>query len=143
MIRCSKPGWNRTGLRMVIDSGIATRWRVGLREFLVVDPAEGTRLPAFDHAKLADVLTRATGTLTKPTHLPFDRIAFPQSGSIVFEVESKLRRYDIEADRLEPTEPFPSAPEAELRANRRPGEGRTSGTTLDTEPGLSGRQVAG
>lgn len=114
-----EPHWFADGDRFWYRNTLAG----GAREFLVVDPAEGTRLPAFDHTKLADALTRATGTLTKPTHLPFDRIAFLQPGSIVFEVESKPWRYDIEADRLEPTEPFPSAPEAEPRANRRPGEG--------------------
>ncbi|AGA31055.1 S9 family peptidase [Singulisphaera acidiphila] len=95
----------------------------GAREFIVVDATEGTRLPAFDHVKLADTLTRVTGTMRKPTHLPFDRITFPKPGSIAFEVDGKAWRYDVEADRLEPSEPLGTSPSPDRRTDRRSGEG--------------------
>jgi dipeptidyl-peptidase 4 len=43
-------------------------------EFLVVDPAKGTRAPAFDHAKLAVALTAVANQKYEPTGLPFTEI---------------------------------------------------------------------
>src|ERR1700683_3050123 len=43
-------------------------------EFILVDPARGTRLPAFDHAKLAVTLSKAAGTVFAPHQLPFQEI---------------------------------------------------------------------
>src|SRR5450755_2374702 len=40
-------------------------------QFVLVDPAKGTRQPAFDHAKLAGTLSLAAGTIYEPTRLPF------------------------------------------------------------------------
>lgn len=42
------------------------------KEFLLVDAAAGTRVPAFDHPKLAAALSHATGNLYQPNKLPFD-----------------------------------------------------------------------
>src|SRR4051794_29543009 len=46
----------------------------GAREFVVVDAIEGTRRLAFDHAKLAEALTRATKEPYDASHLPIDHI---------------------------------------------------------------------
>src|SRR5690349_7518809 len=45
-------------------------------EFVVVDPARGTRRPAFDHARLAAALSRAADSAWTAEQLPFDSIAF-------------------------------------------------------------------
>ncbi len=43
-------------------------------EFVLVDPARGTRLPAFDHGKLAAALSKATGAVYSAHQLPFQEI---------------------------------------------------------------------
>ena len=45
-------------------------------EFVVVDPARGTRQPAFDHARLATALSHAADSAWTAEQLPFDSIAF-------------------------------------------------------------------
>src|SRR5258708_7757587 len=40
-------------------------------EFVLVDAAQGTRVPAFDHERLAKALTQQTGKTLKPDQLPF------------------------------------------------------------------------
>src|SRR5438445_704218 len=40
-------------------------------EFILVDPANGARVPAFNHAKLAAALSAATGSKYDGGHLPF------------------------------------------------------------------------
>src|SRR5689334_2243055 len=46
----------------------------GAREFIMVDAARGTRGPAFDHARLAAALAKASGKDYKADRLPFDEI---------------------------------------------------------------------
>src|SRR5690242_10631689 len=45
-------------------------------EFVLVDPAKGTRAPAFDHAKIAAALGAATGRTYDAHKLPFQEIEF-------------------------------------------------------------------
>src|SRR6267154_1765973 len=40
-------------------------------EFLLIDPASGTRQPAFNHAKVAAALSAASGTAYDVSKLPF------------------------------------------------------------------------
>ncbi len=51
--------------------------------FMMVDPAEGTREPAFDHARLAAALTEATGETIDANRLPFREVAFTDNGVAV------------------------------------------------------------
>ena len=53
--------------------------RGGAKEFILVDAEAGKRAPAFDHAKLADALTKA-GAKSQADKLPFDRIDFADDG---------------------------------------------------------------
>src|SRR5262249_17662610 len=48
----------------------------GAKEFVLVDVTQGTRAPAFDHAKLAAALGKATGNRYDAARLPFDRLEF-------------------------------------------------------------------
>ncbi|HUZ00049.1 MAG TPA: DPP IV N-terminal domain-containing protein, partial [Thermomicrobiaceae bacterium] len=48
--------------------------------FVLIDPAAGTREPAFDHARLAAALSLAAGHPYVHTQLPFDEIRFQDEG---------------------------------------------------------------
>ncbi len=70
---------------LVLRSGVRPNWLPDERfwyrvvtsvkpdqsEFVLVDPAKGTRGPAFDHAKLAAGLSTAAGTAVDAANLPF------------------------------------------------------------------------
>src|ERR1044072_1503630 len=70
---------------LVYRAGVRPNWMAGDRfwyrvttaggpEFWIVDPAKGTRAPAFDHAKLAVALTAVTSTKYEAGTLPFTDI---------------------------------------------------------------------
>jgi dipeptidyl aminopeptidase/acylaminoacyl peptidase len=48
----------------------------GASEFIVVDAARGTRIPAFDHARLAEALAKAATIECRADRLPFEQIDF-------------------------------------------------------------------
>src|SRR5450432_1103748 len=52
-------------------------------EFILVDPAKGTRQPAFDHAKLAAALSLASSSIYDATRLPFTDLEFSADGQSV------------------------------------------------------------
>lgn len=57
--------------------------------FILVDAEQNTSAPAFDHARLADALSRATKQSLDSTKLPFDTFEFTDTQkSIRFEIES-------------------------------------------------------
>jgi dipeptidyl aminopeptidase/acylaminoacyl peptidase len=65
-------------------------------EFLMVDPAKGTRAPAFDHAKLAAALSTASGGKYEGNKLPFLALEFtPDRGAIMFLAAKKAWKCDI------------------------------------------------
>ena len=53
------------------------------REFILVDAAEGKRSPAFDHARLAEALAKATKRPAKPEDLPIDSLDYARDGKSV------------------------------------------------------------
>ncbi|GAB4018131.1 S9 family peptidase [Spirosoma koreense] len=72
-------------------------------EFILVDPAKGTRSVAFDHQKLADVLAKATGKTYEASMLPFQTISFaPDNASIVVQVAGKSWKYSPQTQQLSP-----------------------------------------
>ncbi len=57
-------------------------------EFILVDPATGERKAAFDHERLAAVLSQATGRPCHSGQLPFGEIEFANNGqSVVFDID--------------------------------------------------------
>lgn len=50
--------------------------RDGVKEFILVDAEKGVRQPAFDHVKLAEALSKASGQEFKADHLPFSEIEY-------------------------------------------------------------------
>jgi len=52
-------------------------------EFVLVDPAKGTRAPAFDHAKVAAALSTAAGRTIDAKNPPFQEIEFSEDGKSI------------------------------------------------------------
>ncbi|MEO8369108.1 MAG: DPP IV N-terminal domain-containing protein [Candidatus Solibacter sp.] len=82
-------GYNTTPL--VLRSGVRPNWLPDERfwyrvataegaEFVLVDPAKGTRAPAFDHVKLAAALSSASGRAYSAAGLPFQDLEFSEDG---------------------------------------------------------------
>src|ERR1051325_2771974 len=76
---------------LVFGSGVRPTWLPDERfwyrnttaagtEFILVDPAKGTRQPAFDHAKLAGALSLASETVFEARRLPFTDLEFSADG---------------------------------------------------------------
>jgi dipeptidyl-peptidase 4 len=85
------------------------------REFLVVDPARGTRDPAFDHARLAEALSRETGRAIRADSLPFGSFEYRNGEeALEFGLENAQRyRCDLVSytcSRLTDPTPDPVAP---------------------------------
>jgi len=71
-------------------------------EFLLVDPARGTREPAFDHVRLAAALSKAAGTTYDGPHLPFDSIGItPDSRYVAFRTGSNHWKCDRQGNACE------------------------------------------
>ncbi|HEY7477695.1 MAG TPA: DPP IV N-terminal domain-containing protein [Actinomycetota bacterium] len=115
-----RPRWIDGGTRF----WYAVSDRVG-RRFVLVDPAAGTREPAFDHALLATALAAASGRPVDPEALPF--IDIEPSGDVVefdaFGEHWRCRVDGSECERAESTPPgnpleVPS-PDEKLAVSRR------------------------
>jgi dipeptidyl-peptidase-4 len=61
-------------------------------EFILVDPAKGTRAPAFDHAKIAAALSAAAGTSFDAHHLPIAEFDYSTDGHAI-NINANARRY--------------------------------------------------
>ncbi len=94
-------GYNTTSL--VLRTGVRPNWlpderfwyrvtMAGGAEFVLVDPAKGTRQPAFDHAKLAVALSTAAAKTYTADALPFQDIEYSADGqSVSFQVQGSGR----------------------------------------------------
>jgi len=80
---------------LVLGAGVRPNWIAGGdrfwyrvtrakgAEFVLVDPAKGTRSAAFDHARLAAALSNAAGQKYDPDSLPFQEIELPGNGTTI------------------------------------------------------------
>jgi dipeptidyl-peptidase-4 len=105
-------GYNTTPL--VFRSGVRPNWMPDDRfwyrvttaegsEFLLVDPAKGTREPAFDHAKVAAALSAAAKATYDAHHLPFTQFDFTSDGrTISFSVRQSRWKCDLQTNQCEP-----------------------------------------
>lgn len=74
-------------------------------EFILVDPAKKTRSAAFDHQKLAALLSAAGGKTYEANKLPFQTISFSEDGkSISFSADGKKWKYNLQANTIAPDE---------------------------------------
>jgi len=66
-------------------------------EFVIVDPERGTRLPVFDHAKMASALSKAAGAVLSAKALPFQEIEL-DGGDVLFNAAGKRWKCDLAAN---------------------------------------------
>ena len=64
-----------------------------------VGAGQATKMPAFDHARLADALSTELGADVGPDHLPFTAITV-QNGQIEFNADGKTWSWDGESQSL-------------------------------------------
>jgi len=73
-----------------------------VRRFVLVDPNQGSKRPAFDHERLAQALSTALGKETKADALPFEEIRFVDGNQAMeFGVDQVLWRCDLQSYALE------------------------------------------
>ncbi len=93
-------------------------------EFLRVDPVKKTKLAVFDHQKLAEALSKATGKTYQAYKLPFQTISLSSDEkSFQFFADEKSWTYQIDKNAL-----------AEGRASARPSVGRMGGAAESVSP---------
>jgi dipeptidyl aminopeptidase/acylaminoacyl peptidase len=105
-------GYNTNPL--VLRSGVRPSWLPDERfwyrvttangaEFTLVDPAKGTKEPAFDHTKLAAALSAASGTRYTADNLPFQQIDFSADGkTVTFTADDKRWSCDRQGEGCKP-----------------------------------------
>ncbi|MFO7767581.1 MAG: DPP IV N-terminal domain-containing protein [bacterium] len=94
------------------------------KQFMLADADLRTRQAAFDHARLAEALSEATGDTIEAADLPFDRIEFLDEGDrIRFAVEGWRWVCDLQDYALERTERVPERDRGR-RSDRIPPEER-------------------
>ncbi|WP_067473568.1 S9 family peptidase [Actinomadura hibisca] len=138
-----RPQWLDGGTRFwyAVNTGAGKR-------FVLVDPAAGTREPAFDHARLAAALTAVSGQQVDPEALPITAIA-PTGNAVEFDAFGEYWRCDLDAytcERAEFTPPgspldVPS-PDGKVAVSQRGydlwarslSDGREWPLTIDGEP---------
>ncbi|MDP6543225.1 MAG: prolyl oligopeptidase family serine peptidase [Phycisphaerae bacterium] len=98
------PHWFDNGARFWYRNDL----RGGRREFIVVDPLKGSRKTAFDHAKLADALSKATRKKHARDRLPIDRITFVDAGAIQLQVNEVVWKYSLKTGKLARTDIKPT-----------------------------------
>ena len=65
-------------------------------QFLLVDPVKATRVPAFDHVRLAAALAAAAGGTFDPKRLPFPSIELSADGkTVAFDVQARRWSCDV------------------------------------------------
>ncbi len=124
------PHWSGDGNRFWYRNDLAD----GVREFVVVDAAKGTKQPAFDHAKLAEALSKTLGKPVDATRLPITAIDLEDGGKIRLATSDDGFRFNPSDGSLEKAEaPKADEPAAEPR---RPGQrNRFSGSARrETSP---------
>ena len=98
---------------LVYRNNVRPNWLAGERfwyrvntpeggEFVMVDPAKGTRQPAFDHVRLAAALSAASGSKYDAARLPFNEIEPSADGaSVGFNLAGKHWVCDVAGTKCE------------------------------------------
>ena len=105
-------------------------------EFILIDPANRSKQPAFDHAKVASALAAAVGGTVSydAAHLPFQRIDFtPDRQSFTVSANSKRWKCDVGGSLCAEDRSAASAQDSEQdsRPGRRGGAPRTDSPSPD------------
>lgn len=89
-------------------------------QFIVVDPAKGSRAPLFDHQNLADIFTKVTGRQYAAHMLPFEILNFSADGkSVLFRALGKRWKYTLSSEHLEEDSTTNALPNAQGAAKSR------------------------
>ncbi|MEV0622807.1 DPP IV N-terminal domain-containing protein [Nonomuraea sp. NPDC050404] len=94
-----RPMWTGDGARF---------WYRTDKRFVLVDPAAGTRVPAFDHGRLAAGLARESGQEVDPAALPFTAIILT-GGGVEFAAFDAYWRCDLDSYAVTKSTPAPAA----------------------------------
>ncbi len=71
-------------------------------EFILVNPAKGTRALAFDHQKLAEALSVETGKKYTASMLPFQTFTFSSDEkAVIFSLNKSRWAYDLKTSKIE------------------------------------------
>jgi dipeptidyl-peptidase 4 len=101
----ANPNWtegDRFWYRTRVDGG---------HEFVAVNPARGTREPAFDHSRLAAALSRTIGLSYEPLRLPFSAYEEVDGGRVIrLRAEGRDWRCDLQTYACAEAEPRPESP---------------------------------
>src|SRR5207248_1561996 len=107
----------------------------GTKEFVLVDVEKATRLPAFDHDKLAAGLAKATDIKVEGEKLPFQTIEFVENGrALRFSVKDSVWKCDLSSYECKAQETAPkndNAAPVEPKGDERD-ESQNSYDPLDT-----------
>jgi len=126
---------------LVLRAGVRPTWLAGDRfwyrntiendgsEFILIDPARGTRAPAFNHTGVAAALSAASGKTYDASHLPFTTFDFAADGlTILFTADGRRWSCDLQGKACRAVEGGEAAPRG-----RRAGEGARSGAAEPPE----------
>ncbi len=113
------PHWSSDGNRFWYRNSLPQ----GASEAVLVDAVKGTRALAFDHAKMASALEKATKKPRKADHLDIDRLHFGDDGVLVVVANEKAFKIDPKDESLTALDKVPPEPSAAARvqAGRRGG----------------------
>ncbi|HXD77045.1 MAG TPA: DPP IV N-terminal domain-containing protein [Puia sp.] len=104
-------------------------------EFILVNPAKGTRGAAFDQAKLAAALSSATGQQVTADRLPFGQISFSDDGKVLrFRSGGKNWMCDLAS--------YAVAPDTARAMSGRNGEDTGGGARVPEERSPDGKKAA-
>jgi anaerobic selenocysteine-containing dehydrogenase len=131
-----RPQWVDGGARFWY--GVSTG--VG-RRFVLVDPAAGSREPAFDHARLAAALADASGQQVDPEGLPFMAIALA-GNAVEFDVFGEHWRCRLDSYACERAEFTPPGNPLEVPSPDMKGAGSRRGHDLWARSLAEGREWA-
>ncbi|GAB3962040.1 S9 family peptidase [Spirosoma harenae] len=75
--------------------------QAGGSQFILVDPAKGTRSLAFDHQKLASALSASMGKSYDAARLPFQNVGFSADNkAVLFQADGKRWSYDLQSGQV-------------------------------------------
>ncbi|MBM3458730.1 MAG: hypothetical protein FJX77_09390, partial [Armatimonadetes bacterium] len=116
-----QPQWVAGGNQFFYRNDLAG----GRREFWLVRPATKERRPLFDHARLAEALSRTLGRPLQPDRLPLGPLELvSREGRTLLRIQVEARSFEVDLERYEVRPARP--PEGQLTPVARDPEGLRS-----------------
>ena len=127
-----QPNWFAGGAKFWYRNNL----RDDVRQFILIDAERGTRTPAFDHRKLAEALTQASGINTMEYHLPFEAIEFNDDAKVlIFNTDNGRWSCDLASYQITRIGDAPAQVDNGERGSSREGRGRRGGGGRGGTPG--------